>query len=620
MTWTFYLDGTALAAERVTLDSATGLSEAAELGVVAHSGITIDDPDGDLDIRGWQEFYAVEGSATPQRLFTGYVSDQTVTRGPWHVGVERQWNVSLVDLNTLLHMRVFRGADANRPDESEQARMNWLLGTAYGCLSGILDGTSYVTTGTVLGFTPADYRGQYAGDVLAEMAAASYPAKTYYVFWDTATGTPTLYYDYMTASNRTASQAISNDVSEWDGTAVLAPNYDAELRIDPSETYSGVLLRWRGNDVWDENAATGSAYIFRDMVYANDHIGKPTTATTIAANLVDDVNDAQKTRATVTVEVDDETVNDILPGQLLNLHMTHWPGFTTALSGTPATQRVVHRTVNRHPNPRPDKYLVRLELTEALPKAVGVGGGPFPYDEEVPCVDTGDDPMLTATVTAFQTGGVSAPANPENVNDGEDSTLSIASSGVKGSGTYSRGWIADLGEAATVSALRFWSTSGGFWTYGTPELYYSTVGTGGPWTFHSDSGDWTMPPGNEVTYTFPVGIEARYWKASVTWTQGLAYYPYHRLGTWAFVGCAPGDAEPPRSGAWVYGDIPTPTPDGTTQDFTTTWPFADGTLEVFVDRLNQTAAVADQDAGAGTFTLAFAPKVGELVEVNYQGR
>ena len=78
---------------------------------------------------------------------------------------------------------------------------------------------------------------------------------------------------------------------------------------------------------------------------------------------------------------------------------------------------------------------------------------------------------------------------------------------------------------------------------------------------------------------------------------------------------------------------PTPTPiaaqfvseslgygNGTKTAWTTTYPFADGSLTVFVDRLDQTAAATITSAAAGTFTLGFAPLSSELVEVTYRGR
>jgi hypothetical protein len=67
-----------------------------------------------------------------------------------------------------------------------------------------------------------------------------------------------------------------------------------------------------------------------------------------------------------------------------------------------------------------------------------------------------------------------------------------------------------------------------------------------------------------------------------------------------------GDPVAPTPGQRVLREIPTPTPDGSTTTFSTAFPFADGSLKVYVDRLDQTAAVTSYDGAAGTFTLGFA--------------
>ena len=113
----------------------------------------------------------------------------------------------------------------------------------------------------------------------------------------------------------------------------------------------------------------------------------------------------------------------------------------------------------------------------------------------------------------------------------------------------------------------------------------------------------------------------RYWRWQRKYTiTGLTFLKAHSLYGWYLYECVADDPTPPPSGVWVFRDVPTPTPDGTTTTFTTTYPFIDGSLEVFVDRLDQTPAVLSYDGAARTFTLGFAPQVGELVECNYQSR
>ncbi len=106
---------------------------------------------------------------------------------------------------------------------------------------------------------------------------------------------------------------------------------------------------------------------------------------------------------------------------------------------------------------------------------------------------------------------------------------------------------------------------------------------------------------------------------SIGSTQAAHFFPGEALVGVALI-CSGGSPVPPSPAQWTYDEIPTPAPDGVTTTFTLAFPFADGSLLVKVDRLDQTAALASYDGASGTFTLLFAPKVGELVEVTYQGR
>lgn len=122
-------------------------------------------------------------------------------------------------------------------------------------------------------------------------------------------------------------------------------------------------------------------------------------------------------------------------------------------------------------------------------------------------------------------------------------------------------------------------------------------GTGGPtvWTAHrNDSGSLTGSATNSGSGSLS-GTDYD-WAAQMV----------------AFIG--PLD-NPPATGQWVDETVTMVGASGTTR-----FPFADGSLQVKVDLLDQTAAVTAQNGAAGTFTLGFTPKAGERVDVRYQGR
>jgi hypothetical protein len=86
------------------------------------------------------------------------------------------------------------------------------------------------------------------------------------------------------------------------------------------------------------------------------------------------------------------------------------------------------------------------------------------------------------------------------------------------------------------------------------------------------------------------------------------------MGTLAFW-CS-GSSEPPSPAQWVYGEVVTMTGDSGT----TAFPFADGSLTVYVDLTDQTSKLVSQDGVTGDFQLGFTPTPTEVVTVDYQGR
>ena len=91
-----YRIDTALITNRVRLNNdaargVVGLPSAAFYGEVAVAGVRIDDPLGELDLRGWHTFTHDETSCTGnERTFSGWIVGKTIDRGPFRYGAGRR--------------------------------------------------------------------------------------------------------------------------------------------------------------------------------------------------------------------------------------------------------------------------------------------------------------------------------------------------------------------------------------------------------------------------------------------------------------------------------------------------------------------------------------------------
>ena len=161
------------------------------------------------------------------------------------------------------------------------------------------------------------------------------------------------------------------------------------------------------------------------------------------------------------------------------------------------------------------------------------------------------------------------------------------------------------GLTAYILTVQMWSTVFGITAHSPgPEVQDLVFAAGNP-----------EDDGNPITYI----VASKYASTSGTydinpvWT--CAGGSKWASVTMAFY-CSGSASSCPAAGVWRLAESPTMTgPDGETA-----CPFADGSLHVFVDQVEQTNGLVAQDGAAGTFTLGFTPTPTEVVTVDYQGR
>lgn len=337
----FYYGSTGdLNTNRVRLGQGFSFTDSADSGTLAMSRIRVDDPLGNLDIVGHHAFRAIETGCSWPRLFTGYFADRTVKRADsMLLGAARLWDATVYDMNAALQFEVIRGSGGQRPEETDTARLAWLLGSGFlGPISS--DGSAVFGEGETV--DKQDYRGMTAGDVLSDCAQAS--GCNYFVAWDESIGAPVIHYYQPTRAFNSSSLRISNVRADVNGTTVFAPDMDAELARDPSLVYSGLYYQYGDRTsaaVYETNptvlAAIGHK---REAAEMDASVSSAARASAKAETWLSESETEEDTISVVLHKVPVAQVNLIRAGQRMEVKFTHLPGYSSF-----TWMRVVRRTV-----------------------------------------------------------------------------------------------------------------------------------------------------------------------------------------------------------------------------------------------------------------------------------
>lgn len=348
------------------------VSQSAEEGSVSMSQITVDDPDGDLDIVGWRRMFAFETTATSSNthIFGGWVADKTIHRGPFRTEAGRVWDVSVADDNSLLEMRILNTPGANRPAETDVQRIQWLTGTPEFSRYG--DVTTYVNTSNAKAMDAVDYHGQKMSDVVSDCAQQS--GKNYFTFLieGAAGGLQSLgtafWYGYQDSTLYTSPLRLTNDLADIDNTWTFAIAEDTKLVRDPSRTFSGVYLEYDGGDVYEELASTSINFTRRDVNMSSNNVKSRTKATARAIRYLNDL-DEEEDRITTAVYLPAAKIGFLKVGMRVQIKATHLPGYQTVYRYL----RVLKRQVLMTSEGSESSWLVTLELGTG-PSTPVVGG------------------------------------------------------------------------------------------------------------------------------------------------------------------------------------------------------------------------------------------------------
>ena len=119
---------------------------------------------------------------------------------------------------------------------------------------------------------------------------------------------------------------------QWDTGYVFPPSLDASLERDPSRQFTGVMVQYDGDYVYDSLATPPDSLTRRDMVFAGELVKNSTQAAARAARYLADL-DTEDDAIECSVLVPDWLVHAFVAGHRVQFKSTYMPATRTTTSG-----------------------------------------------------------------------------------------------------------------------------------------------------------------------------------------------------------------------------------------------------------------------------------------------
>lgn len=317
----------------VRLGSIAGLVTNAEMGSPGISSIIFDDLTGTIghdgdDITGLKYFHVVETDCPSGDQYLGvwFTGSRTYRRGSGNsliTGPMRQIEVELVDSNFVLTWHIIRAGDADRPAETADERLDWLLGTTWvsaRIIPGVIDVPDLVNMDAV------DYTGQRVVDVIDDCAQQT--SSNYYLYFSEADGSfalafgPDVHWDY-------AGFNLTNDLATFNSGPTTVPvdqtwlmPWDIELVRNPDRVHTAVYVVYANGAEYVEDLGTELIRVDATAPVSN----VKTSAKAIAlGNRYLDSSEEEADRISCTVQVPSSGVTQIKAGMATYVDFTHLP-------------------------------------------------------------------------------------------------------------------------------------------------------------------------------------------------------------------------------------------------------------------------------------------------------
>jgi hypothetical protein len=346
--------------ERYVPDMGPELASSAEEGSVGSGTVKADDPTGVFNIRGHRLFLVNEDTASGDDyggcVYFGYTFGRQVGRRAERQGAARTFSIDLVDLNTLLGDRILHGTGNKRGEESDLARVAWLMAQAEW---GIIENDdTYVDSSGGVPMDARDCNGDTPLDVLDDCAQQS--GRNYHLIWlDSGGSVPLVFLVYSHEAWSTSAIRISNVLAEIDGETTFAPSFDTSLDRDPSRVYSDIYGEYDGGHVVESKQSTRDRFRNRWTHGQWERVKTAAQARKRAQRTLRDI-DTELDTITTAILVPRAMVNAAMIGQAMDVHYSDLPGYEPDF----VTMRIRDRTVTEV---NPDLVQLALTLTGDSP-------------------------------------------------------------------------------------------------------------------------------------------------------------------------------------------------------------------------------------------------------------
>lgn len=309
--------------------------------------------------------------AAQQRVWTGYIGDQEISDGEDRpaggepMGNGRDWSLGVVELNAALHLRLMT-SDADRPAETVDARMAWLLATDE--VDGVFFDDGFVASSSVM-LDAVNLRGRYVDEILNTFAQST--GYDLGLYWHEARGRRALWFQPPRTVVNSSPLMLTNDPddipTDGPGDGYVYPMWSgARLKRSGRRRITGVYVSRSGGSVYRTSAANLAALgVARDGNAPAAQLKTDAAANAYGDRYLED-NAYPDLQLTCKVTVPAALVNSVRKFQRIQVKNGRLPGLASY-----TWCRVLRRAVSQHLSATgvavPGEYDLALTLDVPVP-------------------------------------------------------------------------------------------------------------------------------------------------------------------------------------------------------------------------------------------------------------